>query len=72
LLLSAVPKPRQFNSKLCPFLRLGNVIVLPAATCVTLVVLFALPPSRGVDESAATHTEAWRLAGPACGAVLSC
>lgn len=35
-------------------------------------MLFALPPRREVDESAATHTEAWRLVGLACGAALSC
>ena len=50
---------------------LGNLLVLPAAACLVLAVMFALPPYRELQASDATRAAAWWLAAAACVGVMS-
>ncbi len=71
VMLSVASKLLQFNARLRSFHWLGNMVVLPAATCLTLAALFALPQYRRWYEAGPTRAQAWLLAGLACAAVLS-
>jgi hypothetical protein len=69
--LSAASKLLQFVPALHDKTWLGNLLVLPAAACLTMAALFAWPPYRELHATDATSAQAWVLAALACAAVLS-
>jgi hypothetical protein len=69
--LSVASKALQFVPALREHEWLGNVIVLPAAACLVLGLLLALPPYRELRADDATRTYSLWLAALACVAVMS-
>ena len=69
--LSGLSKLLQFAPRRQAPPWLGNALVVPATLCLTLALLFALPPFRHRYESAQLRPRAWSLASLGCGAVMS-
>lgn len=69
LLLSVISKIFQFKIKL--YLYIGNIIVIPAAVCFCLAILFSIKSYQAMFYSAETHSKAIVLAIFACGVVVS-
>jgi hypothetical protein len=70
IVLSVASKLLQFLPLAKGAAWLGNVLVLPAATCLTLAALIAVPAFRGLIESETTRTSGIALAAGACVVVL--
>jgi len=68
LVLSVASKFMQFKYK--EYENLGNLLVIPAAICFCLAVLFTLPKYKSLFESEVSRPQALLLAGLVCGAVV--
>lgn len=69
LFLSVISKIFQFKIK--SYSHIGNIIVIPAAVCFCLAILFNIKSYQAMFYTDKTHLKAIALAIFACGAVVS-
>lgn len=69
IVLSIISKILQFKIKSYSYL--GNLIVIPAAICFCLAILFSIKKYHSMFFAPETHLEAIYLAALACGAITS-
>lgn len=69
IILSIISKIYQFNIKEQSYI--GNIIVIPAAICFCLAVLFSLKRYNGMFLNDGTRSKAALLAVLACGTIVS-